>query len=479
VPAREMKEAPALRTSAALLSGGKLLSLAVTFLTVAVMTRYLGTEGYGEYRIIIAFLALATSFADLGTPLIIARELSRPDADEERVLGNALGLRLAAVTIAVVGTGAVASLLAPRPAVVLGIFAGAVGFIAVGQHAVLFVLFQQRLRQAGAVLAETAGVVALLILAWMLTKTEAGVLAFVLGTAASSVLTVAISAVFAARLLRVRLRFEWAEWRRLLVAAMPIAATGALTLLYYRLDTVILGVVHPGAQVGLYGVPAKVLDAIIGFTLLFSGLLMPLMSRHAGSDDAKFRQFFSLGTDTLVIGTGAILLVILLHAGPIVTLIGGADFAAGAPALRVLGLMAMVASVRYMAQQAVTALNAQGRLVRGYVAAAVVGVAAYLTLIPRYGGVGAALGLLLGETVVFVWALYVLRGYGLTVAANVPLKVLVSLGATYFTWMWLEEFGLPWAFSALSAVAAYILLLLLIRGLPRHVLQLVVLVKPT
>src|SRR3970040_2084615 len=112
-----MKEAPALRTSAALLSGGKLFSLAVTFLTVAVMTRYLGTEGYGEYRIIIAFLALATSFADLGTPLIIARELSRPDADEERVLGNALGLRLAAVTIAVVGTGAVASLLAPRPAV--------------------------------------------------------------------------------------------------------------------------------------------------------------------------------------------------------------------------------------------------------------------------------------------------------------------------------------------------------------------------
>jgi O-antigen/teichoic acid export membrane protein len=472
-----VQEAPALRVSALLLGAGRLSSLAVTFLTVAIMTRYLGAAGYGHYRIIIAFLTLATVVAELGTSSIIAREFARPGADQERVLGNALGLRLVTVAIGVAIAGAMAALLPFERNVALGVLVGAFGFVAMSLNAVLFLLFQQRLRQGGRVLAEVAGVLMLLALAWTLTRTGNGELAFVVATAASSVLTVAISATFATRLLRIRLLFEWAEWRRLLVPALPIAVIGLLTLVYYRLDIVILGILRPGAEVGLYGVPAKILDAIVGFTLLLSGLLMPLMARQAGSNIASFRRFFDLGTNTLAIGTGAALLVILLHAESIVALIGGADFAAGGPALRVLGVMAMVVSIRFMAQQAATALDAQRRLVRGYVAAAMVGVAAYVTLIPHYGALGAALGLLAGETVVFVWTLVVLRSHTLYLSASVPLKVLASIGLTYLAWTRLEQHELPWAISALLAIVVYFLLLLAMRGLPRDVLHLMTLTK--
>ena len=443
------------------------------------MTRYLGAAGYGHYRIILAVLTLATVVAELGTSSIIAREFARPGADQERVLGNALGLRLVTVTIGVALAGAMAALLPFELNVALGVLVGGFGFVAMSLNAVLFVLFQQRLRQSGPVLAEAAGVLMLLALAWTLTLTRTGngEIAFVVATAASSVLTVAISAIFATRLLRIRLLFEWAEWRRLLVPALPIAVTALLTLVYYRLDIVILGIVRPGTEVGLYGVPAKILDAIVGFTLLFTGLLMPLMARQVGGDVARFRQFFDLGTNTLAIGTGAALLVILLHAESIVTLIGGADFAAGGPALRVLGVMAMVVSIRFMAQQAATALDAQRRLVRGYVAAAIVGVAAYGTLIPHYGALGAALGLLAGETVVLVWILIVLRSHTLYLSAGVPLKVLASIGVSYLAWTRLEQHELPWAISALLAIVVYFLLLLAMRGLPRDVLHLMTLAK--
>lgn len=468
----KLQEAPALRASILLLTGGKLLSLAITLLTVAIMTRYLGTDGYGDYRLIIAFLVFATGLANLGTPLIIARELAQPGANQARVLGNALGLRLVAVLIAVLFAGAVAWALSPSPGVVLGILVGAIGFVAAGQHAVLFILYQQRLRQAGAVLADVSGVVLLALLVWVLTKTGVGVIAFVVATAASSLLTLTISSVFARMLLRFRPRFELLEWRRLLVSSAPIAVTSGLTLVYYRLDTIVLGMVHPGEAVGLYGVASKILDAIVGLTLLFSGLLMPLMSRHAADDLAKFRHFFDLGVDTLAIGTGAILLVILLHAEQIVGLVGGADFAPGGSAFRVLGVVAMIASLRYMAHQAVTALHAQAQLLSGFFAAAVIGVIAYVSLIPIYGALGAALGLLLGELVVFGWTIRVLHHSGATLKTNVPIKVLISIGLTILAWQLLEKIALPWVFSASLAASLYILLLWLTRGIPRHVLEL-------
>jgi O-antigen/teichoic acid export membrane protein len=435
------------------------------------MSRYLGTEGYGDYRLIIAFLTVAGVLADLGTPLIIARELARPGADQARVLGNALGLRLAAVLVAITLTGGFAWLVAPAPGIVSGILAGAIGFVAMGQHTVLQSLFRQRLRQTGPVLAETVGALALLVFSLLLSRTQTGVLSFVVATAASSVATIVISGLFARRLLAFRLRFEPAEWRALLVPAAPIAVTILLTLVYYRLDTIMLGIFMPGEEVGLYGVPAKILDAVVGFTMLFSGLLMPLMSRHAGHDQGKFLQAFHLGTDTLVIGTGAILLVFLLYAEEIVVLIGGDAFIAGGPVLRVLGVMAVIVSIRFMAHQAVAALNAQGRLIGGYFAAAVIGVMAYLFLIPRYGGVGAASALLLGELIVFGWTLAVLARRGVAIAAATPLKALVTLSATFALGTRFDD-TLPWPIMALSAVGVYLLALVVTRSIPRHVLAL-------
>ena len=58
-----MKEASALRSSIILLGGGRVLTLAATLVTVAVIARHLGVAGYGDYRVIIAFLSFAMVFA--------------------------------------------------------------------------------------------------------------------------------------------------------------------------------------------------------------------------------------------------------------------------------------------------------------------------------------------------------------------------------------------------------------------------------
>jgi O-antigen/teichoic acid export membrane protein len=343
-----------------------------------------------------------------------------------------------------------------------------------GVHQVLFTLFQQRLRQAGAVIAETTGALALLVMAWTLGKTDFGVLAFVAATAAASLLTATISLSFAVKLLRFRPKFNISSWKALLVPAAPIAVTNVLSLVYYRFDIIILSFMHPAEAVGLYGVPSKILDASMGFTLLFSGLVMPLMSRYIDTDFQKFRLYFDTGVDTLVMGTSGLLVVILVFAEEILTAIAGQPFSDGAPALRVLGLVIVVASSRYMLYQAATVLNVQRKVVGGYVVAAIVGVLAYLLLIPSFAGAGAAIGLLVGELIVFVWTLRVLFQSGMQLTAKVHVKILVSVCFTVGLFFWLKSTSsIHWMLGAVFAPLVYFVFLSIIGGVPTHVLELI------
>ena len=72
----------------------KMLSTILALVGIGFITRYLGTQGFGDYSTVLAFFSFFGSFADLGLYTITAREISRPGADEKKILGNAFSLRL-------------------------------------------------------------------------------------------------------------------------------------------------------------------------------------------------------------------------------------------------------------------------------------------------------------------------------------------------------------------------------------------------
>jgi O-antigen/teichoic acid export membrane protein len=69
-------------------------TVVLSLLSIRLMTGYLGQEGFGKYATILAFFAFFTALADLGLGSVTAREISREGADEGRILGNVVALRL-------------------------------------------------------------------------------------------------------------------------------------------------------------------------------------------------------------------------------------------------------------------------------------------------------------------------------------------------------------------------------------------------
>ena len=58
-------------------AGRRTITIALTLVSFAIVTRYLGVEGFGAYSLVLTFLLLAVTIADLGMTPIGVRELAR------------------------------------------------------------------------------------------------------------------------------------------------------------------------------------------------------------------------------------------------------------------------------------------------------------------------------------------------------------------------------------------------------------------
>ena len=134
----------------------------------------------------------------------------------------------------------------------------------------------------------------------------------------------------------------------------------------------------------------------------------------------------------------------LVHAEPILALLGGEAFVAAGLPLRVLAAAATLAGVSAVLRYGATALHQQGRMLQTDVASLVVAIGLHLVLIPRFGALGAAMGKLGGDAVRASLTIFLLRSQlGRTALRTVLLAL--AAGAAFAATLWLaQRTGLHW-----------------------------------
>jgi PST family polysaccharide transporter len=394
----------------AVLMTGRTVQLGLALIATALLTRILGPAGFGQYRSAVAYLGLVVVLADLGLASIFVRSISRPGADQKRLVANALALRLVVALATMALAVGIAFFLPLEESVQLAVAGGAAGFVAYSLHLLLFGLFQQRLRQQSVMMAEISGGLVLLACIGVLWRMGADPIWFVVALGLSYIATLSISLLAARHLVELGLSVDWQIWRDYIKAALPLAGAATFSIVYVRADIVFLAILQPAEVVGLYGVPIKIFDALMGLALLYAGLFAPLFGRTAASDLEAFGQYLETSLLALIIGAVGVALALNVLAEQLVVLLGGAQFAGAAGILKVLGVMFVLHATTILFRECVTALGLQTRLVRGYALGLVVAFVAYMNLIPALGGAGAAISLVLAEVVVVLYVFFVIKG---------------------------------------------------------------------
>ncbi|TAK95981.1 hypothetical protein EPO05_02810, partial [Patescibacteria group bacterium] len=269
-------------------SVAKVISTVLALVSVGFITRYLGKEGFGNYSTVLAFFAFFSAAADLGIYSIATREISRSDANESRVMSDAFSLRLLISLAMLLIAPLIVWALPYSHEVSVGIVIAAATFVFASSYGLLNGLFQKHIAMNRVATAELVGKVIQVALVAMVVSKNLGFISIMLAFFLSTAITFAIVFVDSRKFTTISFRWSPAAWRVLIRESLPMGISVFVTFLYFKLDTILLSVMRPSADVGIYGVAYKVIENLTFFPGMVVGLVFPLFSRHIFSDPEQF-----------------------------------------------------------------------------------------------------------------------------------------------------------------------------------------------
>ncbi|HSU17099.1 flippase [Longimicrobium sp.] len=363
------------------------------------MARYLGPEAFGGLNYAIALVGLFAFIPYLGLDGLVTRRLVEEPENRDELLGTTVALRLAAGTAAAVLIGAV-SLLRPGA----GDTGWLVAVVAAGMvfdafNSVDF-WFQSRVESRYAVQARTAAVAIGAALRVAMILSRAPLVAF----AAAATLQQAVQA---AGLLYVYRRqgYSLRRWRvvvhraRALVGqSWPLILSSAGSLIYLKIDQVMLGEMVGAREVGTYAVAARLSELWYFIPTTIGTSLLPMMveSKRMGEEAYQRRlqqMYVVMAWAGIVLAAG-----VSLTAGPMMDLMYGPQYHGAGRILQIHiwtcpGIFMGAILSRWLVVEDLLTFSLTRNLV-----GAVVNVALNLVLIPRYGAAGAAVATLASYT---------------------------------------------------------------------------------
>ena len=382
---------------------GKSVSTLLGLIAVALMTRYLGKEGFGNYTTIIAYLQFFGILVDLGLTIVTVQMIAERPAETNKIVSNIMTLRLVSAVI-FLGLAPLIIWFFPYASLIkIGVAITTLSFFFITLNQILIGVFQKELRTDKVALAEVIGRIFLVIFVFLAVTNNLGLLAIMTAIVLGSLANFIVNYLFSLKYVRLKLSFESVLWREILSKSWPIGLAIIFNLIYLKADTIILSLVRPQSEVGLYGAPYRVLEIIMQFPFMFIGIILPLLSAAwKKRDTVSFRHAYQLAFDVLSLMAIPLAFGTYFVAEKMMVLVAGQDFFLSGAFLRILMLAIVMMFWGTLFGHAIVALNKQKVMVLGYIITAIVALSGYLFVIPKYGAWGAAWMTVASETLITI-----------------------------------------------------------------------------
>lgn len=404
----------------------RVAGMVANVVTVTVTTRYLGPADYGALTTAIVFVALWTSFTELGIGSVIVRKVNSEKASLERLVRISVGMSLAysaPLLIASAGTGAI--VYGDDRDIVIMITIVSSGLLATTISSSFQPVFVATVRFSAVAIADLLSRVASLTITIVLVHQHASITWFAVVQLAPPLVVLAIQTVAASRIVDCTPLFDWQASWTLLRESLPQTVILIIAVLYWRLDGVILSLSSTLEEVGVYGLAYSVaftISVLPGF--LGTSTLSAMTSLHA-TDPAKFAAFTSGTVEVMTFLAFPIAVVGSLCAPALVDVIGSAEFVSrGGPTLALLLVAACFGFLTGVLSQALFAAHDHIFLLRLNVVTLVINVVMNVLLAPRHGAIGAGVAMLSTEVLGLVVAIWRLRR---TTAYRTPWRFMARL----------------------------------------------------
>ena len=415
---------------------GKILSTILGLIIVAVMTRYLGQTGFGEYTTVITFLSFFAILADLGLTLVTAQSISAvtQKSQENFILGNLFGLRLVSAFIFLSLGPLLVTFFPYEHNIKIGVLLASFSFFFIALNQVFIGLFQKYLRLDKAAIAEVASRIFLLLAVIISIELNFGLVGILIVTSLASAFSFLINYFFSRKFARIKIIFDFKYWRIILSKSWPLAITILFNLIYLKTDTLLLSLIkRPSslgliAEVGIYGAAYKVIDVLVTLPFMFAGIILPILTlRWSQNDKEGFKNILQKTFDIMIILALPMVAGTQFIAEKMMNAIAGPDFSSSGPVLQILILAAAIIFLGCMFAHAIIAIGEQKKIISAYIFTALTAVIGYFIFIPAYSYFGAAWVTIYSElTIAFASAYIIFKYAGFRPKYTIFLKSLIA-----------------------------------------------------
>ena len=231
---------------------GNVIFRLVSLFVIIYLARYLGTAGFGKYSFVFAYLTFFSIITDLGLQRILVREMARNPQTAPVLIGNAYVIRLLLTFFAVVLAIIIITLL-PYPA-------DTTYYIYIASLTLLFIsfsdfygtIFEANLAMEYNVIAKLAfKFVSSGLILWIIFSHGTLVQVMVALVFSDGIRTL-LSYLLSRKFVRPRFTIDFGLWRYLFKECLPLALTGVIVIIYYRIDVVMLSMMKGDVAVGIY-----------------------------------------------------------------------------------------------------------------------------------------------------------------------------------------------------------------------------------
>ena len=368
---------------------------------VIVLTRYLEPDRFGQYQTVASLMVVVAAVTDVGMATLGVREYSqRRGRDRFEFIRMLLGLRLVLSVIGVVG-GFLFTAAAGYPApLVVGTCLAGLGLILTVVQTTLAIPLGVELRYGTLATMDVVRQALTTTLIVVLVLAGAGI-APLLGIAVPvQILLIAWTFFLVRGKISARATFRPSVWKGLLGTTLAFALATAVGAVYTYFAQILTSLVATEFQTGVFSAAFRVYTVAAGATSILVATAFPLLSRAARDDHERLGYALGRLTLTTLIVGGAIAIGTFLAAATIIDIVGGSQYAASVPVLKILafGMLAgfAIASWGY----GLLALHEHRAMIYANLAALVVtGVLVLILAQSSLGATGTAIGALCGELV--------------------------------------------------------------------------------
>lgn len=446
---------------------GKLLSVILGLGVVALMTRALGVEGFGQYTTIVAFLQLAGILVDLGLTVTTGKTIAQGIYTEHKLLSNVFSFRTL-TAFAAFSLAPVAALAFPYPTIIkVGIALVSVSFFATSIAQTFGAVFQKYLKTGWFVTAELVGRALLLILTAWAAATSAPLTVFLWAVVAGSVVNGILVLVFARRLTTFGWEIDLTVWKSIWRETWPVALTIALNLVYFKMDTIILSLYWPATDVGIYGASYKVLEILLAIPTIIGGLLLPLVTALVVQKAfIEVKKYYTVSLDIMLAAGLGLIAACLAVGRETMVFLAGSEFAIAGEVLKVVAIATALIFIGNLIGYFILAFGRQKPMIKYYAVSAVLALMGYFIFIPQYSYWAAAWVTVVIEAFMTLAAVWILRDQVLPSLKRWPNIILAAAGLGLFLWIiptW------PFLLKVIGGLIIYPVLLFVFRALPQDI----------